>query len=260
MENIKASFKRGLFFYTYQGNVLCIPVLRSMKYQNRQSIKMWAEDDRPREKMLNKGHHVLSNAELLAILIGSGTREESALDLARNVLHHASDSLAELGRLDKTRLTSIRGVGQARAMVIIAALELGRRRASTPSTEKTQIKSSNMAFEIMNQHLSDEPYEQFWILLLDRANKVIRPVMISNGGISGTVADPKKIFSTALRDHASGMILFHNHPSGNVQPSDADRKLTKKLIGIGDLMEIPVLDHIIIGKEKYLSFLDHGLM
>ncbi len=221
---------------------------------------MWAEDDRPREKLIHKGKAVLSNAELLAILIGSGTRDESALDLARKVLHHAGDNLAELGRLDKASLTSIHGIGEARALIIIAAMELGRRRASTPSQRREQIKSSMAAYEIMQQYLSDEPYEQFWILLLDRANKVLRPLQISDGGLSGTVADPKKIFTLALKEMASGIILFHNHPSGNVQPSDADKKLTRKLADIGLLMEISVLDHIIIGKENYFSFLDRGLL
>lgn len=221
---------------------------------------MWAEDDRPREKLIRKGKSVLSNAELLAILIGSGTQNESALDLSRKVLQHASDNLAELGRLDKTSLTSIKGIGEARALVIIAAMELGRRRASTPSQSRKQIKSSMSAFEVMQQYLSDEPYEQFWILLLDRANKVLKPVQISDGGLSGTVADPKKIFTVALKEMASGIILFHNHPSGNVQPSDADKRLTRKLADIGLLMEISVLDHIIIGKENYFSFLDRGLL
>lgn len=221
---------------------------------------MWAEDDRPREKLIRKGKSVLSNAELLAILIGSGTQSESALDLSRKVLQHASDNLAELGRLDKSSLTSIKGIGEARALVIIAAMELGRRRASTPSQPRKQIKSSMSAFEVMQQYLSDEPYEQFWILLLDRANKVLKPVQISDGGLSGTVADPKKIFTVALKEMASGIILFHNHPSGNVQPSDADKRLTRKLADIGLLMEISVLDHIIIGKENYFSFLDKGLL
>jgi len=242
------------------GHISAISALRGMKYTQRQSIKLWAEDDRPREKLLNKGKSVLSNAELLAILIGSGTKRESALDLARKVLQHASDNLAELGRMDKTSLTSIKGIGDARALIIIAAMELGRRRASTPSVQRQQIKSSTTAFEVMQQHLSDEPCEQFWILMLDRANKVIRPVQISNGGVSGTVADPKKIFSTAVKEMASGIILFHNHPSGNVRPSEADKKLTRKLADIGTLMEITVLDHIIIGKENYFSFLDSGLL
>ncbi|PID94174.1 MAG: hypothetical protein CSA95_04455 [Bacteroidetes bacterium] len=231
-----------------------------MNYPQKSGIKTWAKEDRPREKLIQKGRSVLSNAELLAILIGSGTRKETALDLSRKVFQHADNNLAELGRLERSSLMEIKGIGEAKALIIIAAMELARRRASTSSKERKQISNSEEAFELMRQYLSDEPYEQFWILLLDRSNRVIQPVQISHGGVSGTVVDPKRIFTTALRGRASGIILFHNHPSGNIRPSEADKGLTKKLASIGTLMEIVILDHLIIGKENYFSFSDQGLL
>jgi len=231
-----------------------------MKYENRQSIKLWAEDDRPREKLLNKGKATLSNAELLAILIGSGTAQESALDLARKIYEKASNNLSELGRLDIQSLMEVKGIGIARAITIIATMELGRRRNGVTSQQQKQIGTSIDVYRIMQQYLSDESHEQFWILLLNRANKVIRPVNISKGGVSGTVADPKIIFNAALRDMASGIILCHNHPSGNIKPSEADIRLTQKLAQAGNILDIPVLDHVIISRELYFSFADEGMM
>lgn len=231
-----------------------------MKYENRQSIKLWAEDDRPREKLLNKGKSTLSDTELLAILIGSGTAQESALDLARKIYEKASNNLWELGRLDIQSLMEVKGIGIARAITIIATMELGRRRNGVPSQQQKQIGTSIDVYRIMQQYLSDETHEQFWILLLNRANKVIKPVIISKGGVSGTVADPKIIFNAALRDMASGIILCHNHPSGNIKPSEADIRLTQKLAHAGNILDIPVLDHVIISRELYFSFADEGMM
>ncbi|HPE86959.1 MAG: JAB domain-containing protein [Bacteroidia bacterium] len=231
-----------------------------MNYQQRQSIKQWAEDDRPREKLLQKGKSALSTTELLAIVIGSGTPGDSAVDLARNILDRVSNDLVALGMLDISDLTAVKGIGKVRAISIMAAMELGRRRSVTPSRERKQITSSKDAFELMKQFFDDEPFEQFWILLLNRANKVIRPCNISHGGVSGTIADPKKIFNAALREMASGIILCHNHPSGNVRPSEADIRLTRKLRNAGELIDLPVLDHLILSRDTYFSFADEGIV
>jgi len=229
-------------------------------YSTKLSIKQWAEDDRPREKLLAKGRLALSNAELLAILIGSGTREESAVDLSKRILTASQDSLIELSKLNIADLSSFKGIGLARAVVIIAALELGRRRREAEALKKKTICSSHDVYEVMQSTLADINYEEFWILLLNRANQVIRKVNISEGGFAGTVADPKKIFKLALENNASGIILCHNHPSGNLKPSDADLNLTRKLKEAGTHLDLPILDHLIIGEEKYLSFADDALL
>ena len=229
-------------------------------YSNKLSIKQWAEDDRPREKLLKKGRLALSNAELLALLIGSGTPEESAVDLSKRILTSSQDSLIELSKLSIAELSTFKGIGPARAVVITAALELGRRRRESEALQKKTISCSHDAFEVMQSTLADINYEEFWILLLNRANQVIRKVNISEGGFSGTVADPKKIFKIALENSASGIILCHNHPSGNIKPSDADIQLTRKLKEAGTHLDLPILDHLIIGDEKYLSFADDALL
>jgi DNA repair protein RadC len=230
------------------------------EYSSKLSIKQWAEDDRPREKLLSKGRLALSNAELIAILINSGSTDESAVDLSKRILASTQDSLIELSKLSITDLCTFKGIGEARAVAITAALELGRRRRESEALQKKTISCSHDAFEIMQSTLSDINYEEFWILLLNRANKVIRKVNISEGGFSGTVADPKKIFKLALEYSASGIILCHNHPSGNLKPSDADIQLTRKLKEAGSHLDLPILDHLIIGDEKYLSFADDGLL
>lgn len=227
-------------------------------YQNRMPIKSWAEDDRPREKLRIKGKGALSDAELLAILLGTGHRNESALDLAKSILREQGDSLAGLSRLSVAELMHFRGVGEAKAVTIVAALELGRRRTEAAVMEKEKIGSSRDAFGILRAKLADIPYEAFWIILLNKANRVIRTVSISEGGISGTVVDPKKIFKIALDHHASGIILGHNHPSGNLQPSEADQKITKKIRDAGNMLDVAVLDHLIIGNDRYYSFADEG--
>ena len=228
--------------------------------KNYISIREWAEDDRPREKLILKGRQSLSDAELIAILMGSGSRNESAVDLAKRILRDSSDNLVELSRLDVTDLMKYKGVGEAKAISIIAALELGRRRRGAEAIERKKITSSKDVFEYFSSIMGDFTYESFYILLLNRANKIIRHIEISEGGISGTVADPKKIFKRALEHNATSIILSHNHPSGSVNPSDADIRLTKKLKSAGEMLDVPVLDHIIIGDEKYYSFADEGII
>ncbi|MBK7173043.1 MAG: DNA repair protein RadC [Bacteroidales bacterium] len=225
---------------------------------NKSSIKCWAEDDRPREKLQIKGTSALSDAELIAILIGSGTASESAVQLSQRILQHIQGNLIELSKLSLADLMKFKGIGQVKALSIVAALELGKRRRSSEIQEKFQITRSNHAFEILQEHLAYSNFEHFAAILLNRANRVIRTVSISTGGITGTVVDPKKVFKFALEFNATSMILGHNHPSGQIQPSEADIALTRKLKNAGDLMDIPILDHIIVGDERYYSFADDG--
>ncbi len=229
-------------------------------YENHSTIRRWAESDRPREKLVLKGRHSLSDAELLAILIGSGTRNESAVDLAKTVLRRVQDNLAELSKQSLSDLTAVRGIGPARAVTILAALELGRRRNESDVLAREKISTSRDAYEIFRSTIGDRPYEEFWIILLNKANRVLKKCNISEGGISGTVVDPKKVFKISLDNHASSIILGHNHPSGVVTPSDADRRITKKLLDAGAMLEVTVLDHIIIGDGCYYSFADEGTL
>ena len=229
-------------------------------YINRVPIKNWAEDDRPREKLLLKGKNALSDAELLALLLGTGNRTESAVDLAKAILHEVKDNLVELSRMGISELLGFKGIGKAKAIVIIAAMELGRRRNESEVMAKDKITNSNDAFNIFRSAISDLPYEEFWIILLNKANRVIRKCSISEGGVSGTVVDPKKIFKIALDNHASSIILGHNHPSGNIQPSDADHKITKKIKEAGIMLDVAILDHLIIGDDRFYSFADEGAL
>ena len=233
-----------------------------MEKENPQflNIKNWAAEDRPREKLLLKGKSALSDAELIAILLGTGTTTLSAVDLAKNVLQNAGNNLHDLARLTVKDLTKVKGIGDAKAITIVAALELGRRRKELEPEEKPRISSSRDAYEVVKSELLDIPHEEFWVLLLNRANRVIRKCQISQGGVAGTVADPKIIFKMALEDLASGVILAHNHPSGNLNASQADIDLTKKLKEGGKLLEIQVLDHIILAGQKYFSFADEGMI
>jgi DNA repair protein RadC len=224
------------------------------------TIKEWSPDDRPREKMMLKGKAALSDAELIAILLGSGTTALSAVDLGKNVLQHAGHNLHTLGQLTIRDLTKIKGIGTAKAMTIVAALELGRRRKDIVPEERPKISGSKDAFELLKSDLQDLPHEEFWMLLLNRANRVIRKVPISQGGVAGTVADPKIIFKFALDELASGIIVAHNHPSGNLTASQADIQLTQRLKESGKLLEIQVLDHLIFAGYKYFSFADEGLL
>ncbi|MCF8368345.1 MAG: DNA repair protein RadC [Bacteroidales bacterium] len=223
-------------------------------------IREWAEDDRPREKMLLKGSQSLSDAELIAILIGSGSRNESAVDLSKRILKSSNDNLLELSKLNVAELKKFKGIGEAKAISIIAALELGKRRRGAEALDRKKITSSRDVFEYFASIIGDSTFEAFYILLLNRANKVLRHIQISEGGVTGTVADPKKIFKMALENNATSIILCHNHPSGSVNPSTQDITLTKKLKNAGDMLDIPVLDHLIIGEEKYYSFADENMM
>lgn len=231
-----------------------------MLQNQKTTIKCWAEDDRPREKLLLKGSSVLSDAELIAILIGSGSREETAVQLAQRILRHAGENLIELSKLSINDLRKFKGMGEAKALSIIAALELGKRRRLSDMHEKRQITKSNHAFEIFQENLAYCNYEQFSAILLNRANRVIRTVTISTGGITGTVVDPKKVFKLALEFNATSLILGHNHPSGQIHPSEADIHLTRQMKNAGEFLELPILDHIIVGDERYYSFADEGRM
>ncbi len=224
------------------------------------SIKSWAEEDRPREKMLAKGKESLSNAELIAILIGSGNSNESAVDLSRRILRDNNDNLIELSKLSINDLLKYKGIGEAKAVSIAAALELGRRRRFSEALEKPCIRNSQLAYECFYAHLSDLNHEQFWIMLLNNANKVIKLEKIGVGGMTGTTADPKKIFKSALENNATSIMLCHNHPSGNVIPSNADKQITNNLKKAGQFLEIKILDHIIIGNDNYFSFADEGIL
>jgi DNA repair protein RadC len=230
------------------------------RYGKNLTIKQWAEDDRPREKLVIKGRHSLSDAELLAIMIGSGTKEDSAVELARRILTAAGDSVSTLAKLSVNDLMQHKGIGLARAVTIAAAMEIGKRRSESAVMEKEKITCSRDAFEILQSVLADQPYEEFWIIILNKANRVISKQCISEGGISGTVVDPKKIYKIALDQHASSIIMGHNHPSGNIQPSEADHKITRKVKDAGGLLDISVLDHLIIGDGKYYSFADEGMI
>jgi DNA repair protein RadC len=228
------------------------------QYINHTPISRWAEDDRPREKLELKGRHALSDAELLAILISTGTVRESALDLSKKLLARSGNNLIELSKMCLSDLIREKGIGKAKALTIIAALELGRRRNEAVAVSSEKIAQSRQAYEIFRSLMGEHLYEQFWILLLNRANRLIRKIQISEGGISGTVVDPKKVFGMALEHRASSVIIGHNHPSGNLEPSDADRKLTRKIREAGAFLDIEVLDHIIVGDDNYFSFADHG--
>lgn len=223
-------------------------------------IKSWSPEDRPREKLLTKGTPALSDAELVAILLGTGTTTVSAVELAKRVLQTVNNSLHELGRLSVKDLMKIKGIGEAKAISIIAALELGRRRKDADAEDKPRISGSRDCFNLLSPHLEDIPHEEFWIILLNRANRMIKKYQISQGGVAGTVADPKIIFKLALSDLASGLILAHNHPSGNLAASQADIELTRKIKEAGKLLEIQVLDHLIIAGKKYFSFADEGIL
>jgi DNA repair protein RadC len=223
-------------------------------------IPQWAEDDRPREKLLLKGRSSLSDAELLAILIGTGTKSFSAVDLAKQILQKVEHDINNLARLSVNDLTKIKGIGKAKAISIVSALELGRRRKETNHIPKPRITCSTDVVGVIKPDLLDLNHEEFWIIVLNRANYVLKKIQISRGGISGTVADPKLIFKSAIEQNGSSIILIHNHPSGNLNPSQADINLTKNLKEAGKFMEIPVLDHIIVSDNYYFSFADEGLI
>ena len=229
-------------------------------YDQNLNIKSWAEEDRPREKLILKGKNALSDAELVAILISSGNRNESAVELSKNILYHINNDLNKLGKLSINDLTKFNGIGEAKAISIIAALELGRRRKNSSKENRETIKSSKNAYQAIESILSDLPHEEFWVIYLNKKNEILKKENISKGGVTSTVADTKIIFKHAIELLATGVILCHNHPSGSVNPSQADISLTKKLKEIGSLMETPVLDHIIVGEKNYFSFADNSLL
>lgn len=224
------------------------------------TIKNWAEGDRPREKLLQKGRDFLSDAELLAILIGSGNRNESAVEVAKKVLAEAKGNLNELGKFSVKDLMKVKSIGEARALTIVAALELGRRRRSSEALERTKISSSTSVFELMQPKIGELPHEEFWILYLNNSNKVIKHDSLSKGGITGTLVDVRLAFKQALHLGATATILVHNHPSGNLNPSAADKQLTQKFKTAGESLDIKVLDHVIITEKSYFSFADEGLL
>lgn len=222
------------------------------------SIKSWAEEDRPREKLLHRGKSALSDAELLAILLGSGTREESAVALAQKILTSVNHNLNDLGRRSIAELKTFKGIGEAKAITISAALELGRRRQLSRISEKPQVTCSRDAFDAIAPILVDLQHEEFWILNLNRANRVLGRSRVSAGGMSGTVVDAKIVFRKALHAEACSVVLCHNHPSGSLHPSQADLDLTKKLVRAGKAVDIPVLDHLIVSERGYYSFADES--
>jgi DNA repair protein RadC len=226
----------------------------------RLTIRDWAQDDRPREKLMTQGALALSDAELIAILIRSGSTRESALDLGKRIMGSVGNDLFKLGRMGVADLTKFNGMGEAKAISIVAALELGRRRRSAEPVDRLSITSSASAYEQVRGVLGDLQHEEFWLVLLDRGNRLIDRSRVSQGGMHGTVADPKVIFKHALDKRASSVILCHNHPSGQLRPSEEDIRLTRKLTEGGRLLDIAVHDHLIVTSSGYYSFADNGML
>ena len=224
------------------------------------AITAWAEEDRPREKLLIKGKNALSDAELLAILLGSGTVGESAVTLAQRILASVDNNLHELGRRSLPELKRFKGVGEAKAITIAAALELGRRRQLSDLRERPRITASRDAFHAMAPLRTDLHHEEFWVLLLNKANEVFSRERLSSGGMAGTVVDVKILYKTALDARAAAVIAIHNHPSGSLQPSQSDIDLTRRLRKAGELLDLPLLDHLIVSERGYYSFADEGLL
>ncbi|MDX1427411.1 MAG: DNA repair protein RadC [Salegentibacter mishustinae] len=228
--------------------------------QNGFGIKSWAEDDRPREKLLQKGKVSLSDAELIAILIGSGSRNESAVQLSKRILASTGNQLSELGKLSVKKLCEFKGIGPAKAVSIVAAMELGRRRRTEEALEKKKITSSASVFELMQPIIGELYHEEFWIIYLNNSNKVIEQLQLSKGGITGTLVDVRITLRKALEVGATSIILAHNHPSGTLRPSEADKQLTQKLKTAAQSLDIKVLDHLIVTEKSYFSFADEGVL
>ena len=224
------------------------------------SIPQWAETDRPREKMIAKGRLALSETELIAILLSSGNREESAVDLAKRILADCKNNLVELSRLSLTQLMQYKGVGEAKAVTIAAALELGRRRRESEVLEQKKITCSKAAFEFIYSNIAEISHEEFWIILLKNNKQIIGKSLIGVGGLTSTIADTKKIFHQILLHNAAGFILCHNHPSGNIQPSDTDIRLTNEIQSASKVLRIDLVDHIIVTCNSYYSFADEGII
>ena len=221
------------------------------------SIKHWSDDDKPREKLVHKGRAVLSDAELIAILIGSGSRSESAVELSKRILSSVGNNLNELGRLSIKQLMQFKGIGEAKAVTIAAALEMGRRRRGEDAQKIEKINSSKDAFEILQPLLGELQHEEFWILYLNNSNKVLHKAQLSKGGITGTLVDVRLIMKQTLELGAVGIILAHNHPSGTLKPSTADKQITQKIKRASESLDIKVLDHLIITQKNYYSFADN---
>lgn len=224
------------------------------------SIKNWADDDKPREKLVQKGCFALSDAELIAILIGSGSRDESAVELSRRILASVDHNLNELGKLSVNQLMRFKGIGEAKAVSIAAALEMGRRRRTEDTKKITAITSSKDAFELLYPVIGELPHEEFWIVYLNNSNKVIHKSQLSKGGITGTLVDVRLVMKQALELGAVGIILAHNHPSGTLKPSMADKQITEKLKKASEALDIKILDHLIVAQHQYLSFADKGML
>jgi DNA repair protein RadC len=224
------------------------------------SIKNWSDDDKPREKLLHKGRSVLSNAELLAILIGSGTKNETAVALSKRILASTNNNLGELGKISTKQLMKFKGIGEAKAVTIAAALEMGRRRQNEAATSTGKISDSRAVFDLLQPLVGDLPHEEFWIVYLNNSNKVIHKAQLSKGGITGTLVDVRLVMKQALELGAVALILAHNHPSGALQPSEADKSITHKLQKAAESMDIRVLDHVILTQNKYYSFADNNLI
>lgn len=227
---------------------------------NPLSIKSWSSDDRPREKLRDRGRRALSDAELIAILIGSGSRNESAVSLAKRILIRAEHNLNTLGKLSIKQLMEFKGIGEAKAISIAAALELGRRRRESEGSQLDKVESSRSVYSLMHPLLGELPHEEFWVIFLNNANRVIKKTQISIGGMTGTLVDARIIMKAALEFGAVGIILVHNHPSGTLKPSQADKTVTDKIGKAGQLLDIKTLDHIIITEHAYFSFADEGLL
>lgn len=224
------------------------------------SIKNWSEDDKPREKLVLKGKHVLSDAELLAILIGSGSKNESAVDLCKRILQKSNNHLHQLQKQTVQQLMNFKGIGEAKAITIVAALELANRIKKSEVQDLKKITCSSDVFQIMQPIIGDLPHEEFWVLCLNNSNKVIYQFQLSKGGLTSTIVDIRMLFKTALEHLATAIILLHNHPSGQLKPSSSDQQVTKKIAQAGEHLEIKLLDHVIITKESYYSFADEGLL
>lgn len=224
------------------------------------SIKQWSDADKPREKLRHKGRTALTNAELIAILIGSGNREETAVQLARRILFAAGDNLAALSRFSVEQLMRFKGIGEAKAIAIVAAMEIGKRRRSSTLQKKPAIKNSEQVYHLMHPALADLGHEEFWIVYLNNANKVLYSFQISKGGITGTLVDVRLVMKKALDLGAVSLILAHNHPSGTLVPSEADKNITQRLVNAAETLNIKILDHLIITTESYFSFADNKLM
>lgn len=224
------------------------------------SIKNWSEDDRPREKLLSKGRAALSDAELIAILIGSGNREESAVGLSKRILASVGHNLSELGKVSIQDLIKFKGIGEAKAVAISAALELGRRRSGGEALSRKQITSSKSIFELMHPIIGDLAHEEFWVIYLNNSNKVLDKLQLSKGGMTGTLVDTRIALKKALEVGAISLALVHNHPSGNLRPSAADKQVTQKLITAAKSLDLRVIDHLIVAEKGYFSFADEDIL